>query len=440
LDNAAFGLAALNNDLDTLISRLGDPSPSTVKALIDSIEAKLDNGTYGLSALQTLLTDIEGTGFIKNTHSLVTITGYVDEVEGLLKNATYGLSALKTLIDAVEGKLDSATYGLSALKSLIDAIEAKLDNVTYGLSALNTDLDTLLGRLTATRAGYLDNLSGGAVALEATLTAMKGAGWTIETLKAIYDAIAALNDISATDVWTYATRTLTNPASATDLSNMRVALQSDPNYIIRDAILNDATRFAGADISAIKAYVDEVESLLKDATYGLSALNTDLDTVLTRVPAEVTQRAKSSFKVTEKFFADSTRITVTGTAGSQTIKSNFAISLIPSGVTIDYVHILVFSQVVENTNASANKVNGAQYIQVQKAVGGTWTNAVAIVDDALRVPASTRDMGRLLGAPVDCKSEVTGNGNYDLQWTSAQVDLASMYFDDIFFIVEIGFH
>jgi len=51
LDHATYGLAALNTDLDTLILRLGDPSPSTIKALIDSIQAKLDNGTYGLAAL-----------------------------------------------------------------------------------------------------------------------------------------------------------------------------------------------------------------------------------------------------------------------------------------------------------------------------------------------------------------------------------------------------
>jgi len=143
LDHATYGLAALNTDLDTLILRLGDPSPSTIKALIDSIQAKLDNGTYGLSALQTLLTAIEGTGFTKDIHSLVNITGYVDEIEGLLKNASYGLSALKTLIDAVEGKLDNATYGLNALKTLIDAVEAKLDNATYGLAALNADLDAV---------------------------------------------------------------------------------------------------------------------------------------------------------------------------------------------------------------------------------------------------------------------------------------------------------
>jgi hypothetical protein len=78
--------------------------------------------------------------------------------------------------------------------------EALLANGTYGLSALNTDLDALLARLTAARAGYLDNLSAGAAALEATLTAIKGAGWSTETLKVIKDAITALNNISATDV------------------------------------------------------------------------------------------------------------------------------------------------------------------------------------------------------------------------------------------------
>jgi len=156
-------------------------------------------------------------------------------------------------IATIKGYLESG----GAIYDFIDEIESLLKDATYGLSALNTDLDTLLSRLTATRAGYLDNLSGGAVALEATLDAIKGTGWTNETLKAIKDAIDALNDIAASDVWAYATRTLTshafpftNPASAIDLSNVRVALQSDPLNVIRDAILSDATKFAGANIDA----------------------------------------------------------------------------------------------------------------------------------------------------------------------------------------------
>lgn len=164
LKNATYGLSALNTDLDTLITRLGDPSPSTIKALIDSIESKLDNGTYGLSALQTLLTDIEGTGFVKDTHSLVNIEAYVDEVESLLKNATYGLSALKTEIDANETKIDT-------VDTVVDAIKAKTDNLptdpadqsqveahvtsevddlitrTKGLDDIHDDVGTALSRL-----------------------------------------------------------------------------------------------------------------------------------------------------------------------------------------------------------------------------------------------------------------------------------------------------
>lgn len=217
-----------------------------------------------------------------------------------------------------------------------------------------------------------------------------------------------------------------------------------------ETLLKDGTY----GLSALETLIDEVESLLKDATYGLSALKTEIDanetkidtvdsnvdTLITRVPAEVTQRAKSLYAVREKFFADSTRITVTATAGNQTIKTNFSISLIPTNVTIDYVHVYVFAQIVENTNAAANKVDAAQYIQIQKNSGGSWTNCVAILDDALRVPASTRDMGRLIGVPIDCKAEVDSNTAYDLQWTDADMDQASMNFDDVFFIVEIGFH
>ncbi|GAJ24671.1 unnamed protein product [marine sediment metagenome] len=109
-------------------------------------------------------------------------------------------------------------------------------------------------------------------------------------------------------------------------------------------------------------------------------------------------------------------------------------------MTIDSVYIIAFAQVVENVNAAANKINGLQFIQVQKHIAADWVNCVEIADDAFPIPANTRDMGRMLGEQLDCKSKVDGNGNYDLQWTNAQVDLDSVYFDDIFFIVEVTFH
>lgn len=49
-------------------------------------------------------------------------------------------------------------------------IKELLENETYGLSALEALVDDLESRITALRAGYLDNLSGGAVALASVCT------------------------------------------------------------------------------------------------------------------------------------------------------------------------------------------------------------------------------------------------------------------------------
>lgn len=66
----------------------------------------------------------------------------------------------------------------------------------------------------------LDVTAGGLVngmALEATLTAMKGASWTDETLAALMTAIEAISagsGASAAEVWAYAARTLTQSAAS----------------------------------------------------------------------------------------------------------------------------------------------------------------------------------------------------------------------------------
>ncbi len=87
------------------------------KSLYDVIALdRLDHPTYGLSAIET----------------------FVDEVETLLKSGTYGLSALKTLIDAVEGKLDVPDNFKADVSAL--ALEATL-------STHDTDIKTLLATL-----------------------------------------------------------------------------------------------------------------------------------------------------------------------------------------------------------------------------------------------------------------------------------------------------
>ncbi len=71
--------------------------------------------------------------------------------------------------------LESAVFGNEALRDAITAAQEDLDNP----------------------AQYRANVA--ALALEATLTAMKGAGWTDETLKAIYDLVNAITAERGTD-------------------------------------------------------------------------------------------------------------------------------------------------------------------------------------------------------------------------------------------------
>ncbi|MBA7497012.1 hypothetical protein ES702_07621 [subsurface metagenome] len=153
------------------------------------------------------------------------------------------LPANKSLYDLIcLDRLDHGTYGLAALGVLITAVGALI-------AALN-DLSDAEVWAYATRTltdpdSYKADVS--ALALEATLSTHDS---DIKTL------LAALNDLSDAEVWAYATRTLTshafpftNPAAALDVSNIRTA-----------------------------AY-----TLLTNGTYGLSALNTDLDKLLTGI-------------------------------------------------------------------------------------------------------------------------------------------------------------
>lgn len=95
---------------------------------------------------------------------------------------------------------------------------AIVNSGTFGNSALNTDLDALLSRLTSTRAGYLDNLSAGAVATATALDAVDNFvdAEITEILTRIGSPavslaadLAALNDLSSAEVQTAAAAALT---------------------------------------------------------------------------------------------------------------------------------------------------------------------------------------------------------------------------------------
>jgi len=142
--------------------------------------------------------------------------------------------------------LEHGTHGLPALKILIAALQTDLDNP----SQFKADVSAL--------------------ALEATLTAIKGSGWSTETLKAIYDLISGLNDLADSDVWSYSTRTLTDPNS----------YKADVSALALEATLGTPEgEDMSSDIAAIKGVVDDISSIVQDATFGLSALDAELEDI-----------------------------------------------------------------------------------------------------------------------------------------------------------------
>lgn len=111
------------------------------------------------------------------------------------------------------------------------------------------------------------------------------------------------------------------------------------------------------------------------------------------------------------------------------------VSGLPSGVTIAKVVAILKVRAIENTSASgANAINGAQAIRVKKSTGVWGTDdivAINLPDDLWTVAASTRENGDVLIGDSDVKSEVDGNGTYNLRFEDALVDYASLRLNDV---------
>lgn len=120
---------------------------------------------------------------------------------------------------------------------------------------------------------------------------------------------------------------------------------------------------------------------------------------------------------------------------------DIVVSGIPAGVTINKVLGMLQYTAIENTNSGgSNGFNGAQNMRVKKSTG-TWGADdivfMPLVDNLWVIPASTIWGGNLWTADdaSDCKSEVDGNGTYNVRFENAIVDLDDLRFHGL----KIGF-
>ncbi len=105
------------------------------------------------------------------------------------------------------------------------------------------------------------------------------------------------------------------------------------------------------------------------------------------------------------------------------------VAALPASITITKVETMFKFGERNNTNAAANKLSGAQSIQVSKGTGA-YANCIGWVDDQLWTDASSLGPGDVRISP-DMSAVVTGNDTYHFRWHNALVDLASLLLDDI---------
>jgi hypothetical protein len=131
------------------------------------------------------------------------------------------------------------------------------------------------------------------------------------------------------------------------------------------------------------------------------------------------------------FWSDSQEeATVTDIAGDITLP-DVVINDIPAGAVITRAIAIFKFRIVENTNAGANKLNGAQAIQIRDDSPSAWTDALSFVDDEFGIAATTREGGDAMVGDIDVSGTVIGDDTYNFQWHDGIADAANMQFNDV---------
>jgi hypothetical protein len=181
VDNAT-GIAAIKAKTDNL------PSDPADESLIIAATTALANSIAALAAtLGAPVTTIAGDIGAVKTVSDTLSTRLTPTRAGYLDNLSAGAVALATTAAAIKAKTDNlpaapadetliiaATNGIVALINALTAtLGAPVTTIAGDIGAAKADTGTLITRLTGARAGFLDNLSAGAAALEATAQLIK---------------------------------------------------------------------------------------------------------------------------------------------------------------------------------------------------------------------------------------------------------------------------
>jgi hypothetical protein len=272
----------------------------------------------------------------------------------------------------VYGNMTTVSIGVGIGWFIVKATDTDDLATTTALTAAQADITTLIGRLTAARAGYLDNLSGGAVALASALATAQA---DITTLLGRLTALRA--------------------GYLDNLSAGAVALAS-------------ALATAQAAIDAIKASTDNLpsdpadESLIIAATNALSAaiatVQSDTADIQARLPAALTAGGKMKASMDELLAVAVAAPNVAGVPIVDTKYESGTVQPAPTVAGIPKVEDATLQArltalrggYLDNLNVGGNVASSAEVTAIQND-----TRCELVVPEVLVVPSSSTRVYRI---------------------------------------------
>lgn len=271
-------------DLDTALGSEFDGTPDVYDVLVTGytnavtasktgsvleLAKEIIDGTKGTDAIYDLI----GTNDTSLDSQLATIDGNVDSI--LIDTGTTLPATLEDIMQkATSPAWNQDTDSLEAIRAAIDANDTSVDSQ---LLAIDNFVDELESRLTATRAGYLDNINNANLSTIADISSLSATiiGYINN---ANLGTIADISSLTSTEIG-YLNASISSRATAASLEDaMQKATtpawnqDTDSLEAIREAIdTNDSS--LDTQLSQIDGYVD----LIDDATNGLAAIKAEVE-------------------------------------------------------------------------------------------------------------------------------------------------------------------
>lgn len=425
VESGTYGLSHLNTQVDSTVTNTTKPAAdATANAVMaDVVGDKADAAqqTVGttrslMGYIKALLTNLTSTraGYLDklNITGNVANQGSVDVVDGYFDVPTADVATNAQERDVVGNKTDAAVTAVGTTKSItayakglvtmgtVQAADSTNNAFAGDVVGNKTDAAVMAVGTTKSIAAYVKGL--------VTMHTKPAADSTNNVYPS--DVIGAKDDAAQTTVGT--TRSLMGYLKGVLNQTVKPAADSTSNVTLGD-VVGSKDDAAQQTVAATRSLMGYIKAILTNMTSTRAGY---IDRLIYH-------------EHTRTFFSD--------VQASASIPAVAADVSLPSVVlpnmsgTIVSVKAGVAFRMIENTNASANKINGAQNIQVQKGAG-SFASAINLVDDQWGVAGSTREGGTVQVGDNEMVGAVDAfNATYNMKITSASADQASLVLYDV---------